>query len=267
MKKVVKHETESLMEFFDQAKVKPQIVPECYDLPQGRFYRADFPGVGEIWRPSASTICRVIDSGPGIAKAIGNAHGWDAWSNMMNEKAERGTLVHELCCRMAAGQEISSLDYDEDVIKRLLSFRQFWMQHEPKIIAMEMPLIHPNCSWAGRPDLILQVQGENWLVDIKTGSPWDTYPIQLQAYAELIYRTLNVQIHRTFCLYLKEYRGDIIPEKDDKPKYQLKEHKTTLAEVQLVFDMWMQFRYKEPKLPKVWPTSIGINEEVKDEKS
>lgn len=255
---------QDLMQYFDFNKVRPLIVPERYDFPHGRMYRATDPEHGNIWRASVTTFCGIIDPGPGIRGAMLKAHGPEEWKSSMNEKAELGTLVHKLCADMATGKQISTEELPEAVIKRLLSFRQFWLDYQPELVAAEIPLIHPLVPWAGSPDLILKIGDEHVLVDIKTGTEWETYPVQLKAYEILIQKCLNITIDRKYCLYLKEWRGNTIPEPGSRPKYNLKKDggkEISSEDVYAIYSIWKMFRWKDPELPTEWPKRITLNEE------
>lgn len=96
--------------------------------------------------------------------------------------AARGTNVHELAMRLAAGQEVTVPD---EIAGHVDAYLQFVADWQPRELLVEVPVFHRTYSYAGTLDLIAELaDGNNWLLDWKTGAT-GIYPesaLQLAAY-------------------------------------------------------------------------------------
>tara|TARA_Y100001938_G_scaffold63590_1_gene88458 strand:- start:5942 stop:6781 length:840 start_codon:yes stop_codon:yes gene_type:complete len=197
----------------DEQSLFPRIVP---DTTYGRVYE-----VAEgVYFPSVSTICNYgMPTDEFLIKwYIEQSRGsYERHIKFNGEASEVGTYVHDTISDvLLEGKEISISSYPLDHIKgrgyyptyqtsiyikkALSSFVTWFNIHKPKIIAKETLL---SCldkvergpkkgeykyPFAGRCDLVAEINGELWLLDIKTSKAVEnSYSMQCQL---SIYKTL-----------------------------------------------------------------------------
>jgi hypothetical protein len=67
----------------------------------------------------------------------------------------------------------------------ILKFHEFWSIHKPTLIESEIHLFSEKYNYAGTCDLVVEMDGKRWLLDIKTSNSLHTsYDLQLAAYAQ-----------------------------------------------------------------------------------
>ena len=99
-----------------------------------------------------------------------------------NAAAVRGTQVHALADKLACGEEVAVPDELAGHVDSCVRFLNDW---DPQAILTETPVYHEKYLYAGTLDLLVQMEGETWLLDFKTsksGAYGDT-AFQLAAYA------------------------------------------------------------------------------------
>lgn len=181
------------------------------DLANGRFYFLEGDDQEtDSWVPSVTTQLGSIHKG----------FGFNTWNRNYGHlaprerdaKAVKGSHVHFLALeRMCRGEEVTENDIQEYImndtnkdwrwsyknihsymhsIRRYLwSFQQFWIEHEPTVVAIEYPIYQPDIKLAGRLDMIVKMKKTKAakkeslvLVDLKTGQKYWTHGIQNSAY-------------------------------------------------------------------------------------
>jgi len=115
--------------------------------------------------------------------------------------ATRGQKVHAIAeewARSGKWIEDSSFLYDN-------AFADFLDSHKPKARGWELELKSDKYIYAGRCDLVLEINGLNWLIDIKTGKEvYKEVGLQLVAYKEAIHEMKLAKINKMGVLLLKE---------------------------------------------------------------
>lgn len=133
----------------------------------------------------------------------------DEW----RESGERGTRVHGHVEAFLTGKSIDCLPSDMGYVDAI---EKFMADHSPYPIEMEA-IVLSRAGFGGRFDLIVEINGEVWLIDAKTGREYAVeHTLQLSAYrfadgiaiyneeGELEGLRPIPTIQRTACLYLKE---------------------------------------------------------------
>jgi len=134
-----------------------------------------------------------------------NAYPKDAhfynWLKQVGEDADqirddagrRGSIVHSLTERFDDGEEVALLDNGGNIGYRLLEWAmferyvEFRKQTDGIVISSEMNIISPNLGFAGTIDRVMQINGVNYLIDIKTSNAvHEHYWLQLAAYNQLL---------------------------------------------------------------------------------
>jgi CRISPR/Cas system-associated exonuclease Cas4 (RecB family) len=108
------------------------------------------------------------------------------------------------------GEKIQWLDendrsnYSLDVWKLILKFHDFWTTNKPTLIESEIHLFSDQYKYAGTCDLVVEIEGERWLLDIKTSNSIHTaMDLQLAAYAQAWNETFEEKIDRVGIIWLK----------------------------------------------------------------
>jgi hypothetical protein len=202
-----------------------------------RFYRRN-----EEYYPSVSSILNYFPKNQFF-------HSWlkDVGHNsdiIASRAAADGTQVHNAVEAFLNGNEIKWIDeygnaiYSLDVWKMILKFAEFWNTHKPKLIATEYHLFSDNHKYAGTADLVIELKGKIWLLDVKTSNSLHTsYDLQLASYAKAWNETHDTPIQETGILWLKaatrgEGKGDAIQGKG----WQLK----SISDIDRNFEMFLK---------------------------
>ena len=129
---------------------------------------------------------------------------------IMRKAANEGTAVHEAVEDLIAGKEITWMDdfgnakYNLVVWQMILRAAEFFQKHKPSIIAAEEFTFSDKYKYAGTADLIVEMDGERWLLDVKTSNNLHrSYDLQLAAYAKAWEEMFGQKIDRTGILWLK----------------------------------------------------------------
>ena len=157
----------------------------------GRFY-----DIGGFYVPSVTTVTKYGCPTPHflLKYIINNSGGdYDKYVNSTSEALRVGSLVHDKCEELLNGEEVI-IENDPQVQKGVTSFCQWYEERKPKVIAVEEVLYSKTlkqgklvCPFAGRCDLVVEMDGETWMIDLKTSKTLNdyTYVIQLSMYKML----------------------------------------------------------------------------------
>lgn len=149
-----------------------------------RFYKKE-----NTYYPSVTYILSAFPKGSGFEKWL-KQNGEDA-DSIAFESAESGTKVHKAIEYLLEGKQLNWFDidgniyYSEQEWKMILAFQEFWTKYTPKLIASELHIFSNINLYAGTIDLIIEMNGRKWILDIKTSKSLHfTYDLQLASYCE-----------------------------------------------------------------------------------
>jgi hypothetical protein len=172
-------------------------------LPDSRYYRRN----GKYY-PSVTYVLGYYPKGKYFEnwlKQVGFASDY-----IVKKAAEEGTQVHELCEAYLNGEELKFLDdkgrpqYNPDVWQMFLRFVEFWEEFKPTLIETEVHLFSDILKVAGTCDLIVEINGEIWLLDLKTSNQLQlTYELQTAVYGQCYEECFGKKINRYGILWLK----------------------------------------------------------------
>ena len=256
-------EIEQLIEdnIYQKSIIKATKIPERRDDMNGRWYQ-----YGDKFKRSWTTIAgEVLRKGIGWDKWLGNASSYREAMIYADERASLGSRLHTIFANMIWGAEITTAGMEDEKIKRILEFQQFWLQAKPIPLATEYPMWSDEYPYAGTADLICDIVNakkvkEKWLIDWKTGAMYDLdFRYQLSAYKYLAEDVFNFKIDRIGIVQFKgSHRGTC--NKEDKPKYNFKEYNVIpYQEIQAILTLWDRLGI-EPKLPAEFPERISLEE-------
>lgn len=157
-----------------------------YYTPTGSLVDPWTPGA----LPSPSTILDIIKN-DGIQAFISRV-GEEVADEHMRNAQERGTRVHLACelwannhgdpeSRERAGNIALLQDGDWAYLD---GFINWWETFSPELVATEAFLINRTLRYAGTCDLIVRLDGQLWLIDIKTGVTRVKHGLQVKFYQE-----------------------------------------------------------------------------------
>ena len=163
-----------------------------------------------VYYPSVTTILQYMPKNKffeGWLKDVG--HNADY---IMKKAGKEGTQVHEAAEKLVLGEEVSWMDdygnakYSQIVWEMILKFAEFWKTNKPELISSEDFVWSDEHKYAGTADIVCKMNGETWLLDIKTSnSIHKSYDLQLAAYAKGLEESKNIKIDRTGIIWLKAH--------------------------------------------------------------
>lgn len=120
--------------------------------------------------------------------------GWDEAEFLKKEAGDKGNKIHHAIEQLVLGNEIkigdsfpdSEGNYSEVTVEEwdaVMSFIDWWNDSKPKLIACEQVVANHEEKYAGTIDLILEIDGEVWIVDLKTSQNiWMNHRLQVSSY-------------------------------------------------------------------------------------
>ena len=157
----------------------------------GRFY-----DIGGFYVPRVTTVTKYGCPTPHflLKYIIKQSEGdYDKYLTKTSEALRVGTAGHNDCEKLLLGEELL-IEHDPEVQKGVISFCQWYFKAKPKVLAVEEVLYSKSlkqgklvCPFAGRCDLVAEIDGDIWMLDLKTSKSLEdyTYVIQLSMYKML----------------------------------------------------------------------------------
>lgn len=147
------------------------------------------------WYPSATWICSYYYKGIGFYKWLANK-GWDEAEAIKVAAGGRGSKIHRACEDIDNGLAVSlnskyinpNTEQEEDLTvdeyAAVMNFRDWIDKFQPKLIANEMTVFNEEYHYAGTLDRIYEIDGEIYIVDLKTSREiWEEYILQISSYS------------------------------------------------------------------------------------
>lgn len=127
------------------------------------------------------------------------------WRKFRDDKADIGTLAHDMVVCYLTGKEPDTSDYTANQINQaencLLSFYEWEKGKNIDVILAEKPLVSDRFKYGGTPDIVAYVDNVPTLIDIKTGKA--IYPemvYQLSAYETLLEEVKTIYVDNAIIL-------------------------------------------------------------------
>ena len=143
--------------------------------------------------PSVSWICGFYPKGIAFYKWL-SEKGWDESQAIKVAAGNKGSRVHKAVEDLTKGQEVKISDKYTDAdgelaeltveeYEAILSFVDWYKETNPTILEIEHTVINEQEGYAGTIDLICEIEGQVYIVDLKTSqSVWAEYELQISAY-------------------------------------------------------------------------------------
>jgi hypothetical protein len=173
-------------------------------LPDARYYQRS-PGV---FYPSVTTILGFFPKGSFFETWLKDSgHNADI---IMRRAGDEGTQVHEAAEKILKGEEVRWIEpdgyvnYNTHVWKMILSFYDFWTTYNPKLLLSEEFMYSDQHKYSGTLDLLVELDGKKWIIDIKTSTAIHTsHYLQMSAYVKAYEEKYGEKVDRTGILWLK----------------------------------------------------------------
>ena len=191
---------------------------------------------------------------------------------IMRKAGKEGTQVHEAIENYLLGEKITMLNeqgysnYSTFVWKMILKFHDFWSKYKPTLLETEIHLYSDKYKFAGTCDIIVEIEGERWLLDIKTSNSLHTsHELQLAAYTEAWNELYEEKIDRIGIIWLKssKRKEDKTGKKIQGKGWELYEPTRSIEENFKLFEYIHALYNLENPNPKPniqdFPTEIQIN--------
>jgi hypothetical protein len=189
---------------------------------------------------------------------------------IMRRAGDEGTQVHNAVEKLVEGEELNWMDeygnarYNQNVWEMILKFADFWQTYKPELIHSEQFVYSDTYEYAGPADLIVKLDGQIWLIDLKTSNTLhDSFDLQVSAYAQAFTELTGEKIDRTGILWLKSMkRGDSKKEGVYQGKgWELKPVDNTEENMEMFMSVYKIYKIKNKDfLPKykTYPTTIKL---------
>ncbi len=229
--------------------------------------------------PSVSWICSYFPKGIAFFKWLAEK-GWDESESIKMEAGEKGSKVHKATEEIDKGEKVSiDSKFINPTTEQLeeLSFEEYhclwtytkWLEEtKPTLLATEFNIFTP--LYGGTIDRLFVIDGEVWLVDLKTGQNiFPSHVLQISAYKhglefnEEIMKKLkelgktidDIKLATLQLGYRKNKNGYKFTEQDDKYNIFLS-----------VYELWKDENFGKSPAQKDYPLFLEYNhkkEEIK----
>jgi hypothetical protein len=173
-------------------------------LPDARYYQRS-PG---IFYPSVTTILGYFPKGAFFEMWLKDSgHNADF---IMRRAGDEGTQVHNAAEKILKGEEVrwiesdGHVNYNTHVWRMILSFYDFWITYKPTLLLSEEFMYSDEHKYSGTLDMLVELEGKKWLIDIKTSTSIHTsHYLQLSAYVKAYEEKYLQKVDHTGILWLK----------------------------------------------------------------
>jgi hypothetical protein len=208
-------------------------------LPDARYYQRS-PG---IFYPSVTTILGYFPKGAFFETWLKDSgHNADY---IMRRAGDEGTQVHNAAEKILRGEEVrwiepdGHVNFNTHVWKMILSFYDFWSTYKPNLILSEEFMFSDTHKYSGTLDLLVELNGKKWIIDIKTSTAIHTsHFLQMSAYVKAYEERYLQKVDNVGILWLKSSKKG--PDKSGKriqgAGWELKEGDKTIEEY---FEMFL----------------------------
>ena len=208
-------------------------------LPDARYYQRS-PGV---FYPSVTTILGYFPKGAFFETWLKDSgHNADF---IMRRAGDEGTQVHNAAEKILKGEEVrwiesdGHVNFNTHVWRMILSFYDFWSTHKPTLLLSEEFMFSDTHKYSGTLDLLVELNGKKWIIDIKTSTAIHTsHFLQMSAYVKAYEERYLQKIDNVGILWLKSSKKG--PDKTGKriqgSGWELKEGDKSIDQY---FDMFL----------------------------
>lgn len=157
--------------------------------------------------PSCSTILDAYPKSPQYLAWL-KENGSDS-DEIMRQKGDQGSVVHELTERYDAGEEINLLGDNGQPLYTINEwgfferYVNFSDRFEPQHELIEQTVISEQLGFAGTIDRVSIINGKRYLIDLKTSAGiYNSYWLQVAAYRELLRVETKIEVDAVAILWV-----------------------------------------------------------------
>lgn len=190
---------------------------------------------------------------------------------IMQRAAREGTQVHNAIEKLVEGETIEWMDsygqalYDQKVWEMILKFVDFWNTYKPTLLKVEEFVYSDKYHYAGAVDLVVEVDKEVYMIDIKTSNHiHKSYDLQLAAYKQAWEELGYEKIDKTGVLWLKSKKRGPSRKKEviQGAGWELACTDDPKKDFQLFQNIYTLYKLENPEtkpIYKSYPTVINLN--------
>jgi hypothetical protein len=215
-----------------------------------------------IYIPSVTWICNVGDpKGVEFYKWLASK-GWSEAESIKEVAGNKGSKVHKGVEMLLHGETIAynsmipnrngvPEETTSEEYEAILSFAGWFRTLKDfKLICTEQTLFHPKNLYAGTIDLLCEISGKKWLIDLKTSkSVYRSQRMQLSAYAEALGEPVNIGILQ-------------LGYQKNKNRYKFTEIEKNFNLFLAAYEIWKDECGDEKPKQSEYPLSITLNLEA-----
>jgi len=151
---------------------------------------------------------------PGVTEIL-QSEGFIDTTWFTEASRDRGSYVHE-ACQYLLENDLAWDEIDEEYRPWIESFAQWVEAVRPEVVELETLHYSETWGYAGQLDWLLQIDGELWLIDGKTGavSPW--VGLQTAAYEHLLDPIAHTVRRAALKLRKDGKQASLVPQKDSQ---------------------------------------------------
>jgi hypothetical protein len=151
---------------------------------------------------------------------------WLCGQDLADAAKSRGTKAHDAIERWAKNGVWA---YEKDIEPAISAFKKFIDENHIKIVETEIALASNKYKYAGRTDIIAEVNGKLAILDVKTSSAF--YPemgLQLSAYKQAYFEMTGVMAEEMWIIRIDNKTGEL----------QTKRYEDSLNVFLSALDLW-----------------------------
>jgi hypothetical protein len=221
--------------------------------------------------PSVTTILDIYPKGFGFyqwMKDVGNNA-----SDVLERAARAGSNVHNAIDLLNKGHKIDWINekgegnYVLEEWEMILKYKQAIDQAKIRILYNELSLCSPELGYGGTIDLVCEIGGKRWLIDVKTSNNiYTTHELQVAAYTKLFEAERKEKIDRVGILWLKAStrteKVDYVKQIYQGVGWQIKTFERSHEEAFKIFNfthnIWKEENPVWKPLNEIYPDSIKL---------
>jgi len=143
--------------------------------------------------PSSTWICGYYPKGIPFYKWLAEK-GWDEAEAIKVAAGNKGSRIHHAIECLTKGTVLSMTDvlpdsegeqkeFSVEEWEAVMSFVSWWKETKPVLVCQEQVVVNHEEKYAGTLDLVVKIDGEPFIVDIKTGqNVWREHELQISSY-------------------------------------------------------------------------------------
>lgn len=152
--------------------------------------------------PSITTVLNSYPFSEQLVKWIAEK-GYNESRELRDQAGVSGTKIHSSIEELLSGNELQRDFFKLEEWNKVISFVNWYHEHQPEIIKIELPVFSKKLGIAGRVDCIAKIKDEICVIDWKSSrSIHNSYYLQLAAYSMAIEEMTDLKIVNTAILQL-----------------------------------------------------------------